>query len=88
MATQIVMSKVPAWSDKRTQLVDMLGPAAPETDSGLAFSFKKGDYLCTVEYQGKIQVPAAKALDWLGLKAGEVHTEIRLEKVQKATESI
>lgn len=54
MATQIVMSKVPAWGEKRKQLVDMLGSAAPETDSGLAFSFKKGEYLCTVEYQGKI----------------------------------
>ena len=73
MATQIVMSEVPAWGDKRKQLVDMLGPAAPETDSGLAFSFKEGDYLCTVEYQGKIQIPTAKALDWLGLKPGEVH---------------
>lgn len=73
MATQIVMSKVPEYGSRRQELVDMLGSAAPETDSGLAFSFKKGEYLCTVEYQGKIQVPAAKALDWLGLKAGEVH---------------
>lgn len=73
MATQIVMSKVPEYGSRRQELVDMLGSAAPETDSGLAFSFKKGEYLCTVEYQGKIQVPAAKALDWLGLKPDEVH---------------
>lgn len=73
MATQIVMGKVPEYGSRRKQLVDMLGEAAPETDSGLAFSFKKGEYLCTVEYQGKIQVPAAKALEWLGLKAEEVH---------------
>lgn len=73
MATQIVMSKIPEYGSRRQELVDMLGSAAPETDSGLAFSFKKGEYLCTVEYQGKIQVPAAKALDWLGLKPEEVH---------------
>lgn len=73
MATQIVMSKVPGWGDKRQQLVDMLGKAAPETDSGLAFSFHDNDYWCTVEYQGKIQIPAAEALDWMGLKTGEVH---------------
>lgn len=73
MATQIVMSKAPEYGARRKQLVDMLGSAAPETDSPLAFSFKKGEYLCTVEYQGKIQVPAAKALDWLGLTPGEVH---------------
>ena len=73
MATQIVMSKVPGYGSRRQELVDMLGSAAPETDSGLAFSFKRGEYLCTVEYQGKIQVPAAKALDWLGLKPEEVH---------------
>lgn len=73
MATQIVMSKVPEYGSRRQELVDMLGSAAPETDSGLAFSFKRGEYLCTVEYQGKIQVPTAKALDWLGLKPEEVH---------------
>lgn len=73
MATQIVMSKVPEYGERRQELVDMLGQAAPETDSGLAFSFRKGEYLCTVEYSGKIQVPAAKALDWLGLNPGEVH---------------
>lgn len=71
MATQIVLRKVPGWGEEFKQLKSMLGEAAPETDSGLAFSFKKGEYLCTVEYQGKIQVPAAKALDWLGLTAEE-----------------
>lgn len=73
MATQIVMSKVPGWGPKRGQLVSMLGKASPDTDTGLTFSFHNNDYLCTVEYSGKIMIPTDKALDWLGLKAGEVH---------------
>lgn len=73
MATQIVLRKVPGWGEEFKQLKSMLGEAAPETGTSLAFSFERGAYLCTVEYQGKIQIPTDKALDWLGLSAGEVH---------------